>query len=66
MYIESAHGGFWNLLLCVNYRRDNKGVFHLVFPQAAGGNFKVTPSHPQYHQIERHLLQATLPHDVKH
>ncbi|WP_065571014.1 hypothetical protein [Microbacterium oleivorans] len=63
MFIESAHGGHWNLLLCVNYRRDKKGVLHLVFPQSMGGNFKVTPAHPQYRQIERHLLAATLPHD---
>lgn len=63
MFIEGAHEGRWNLLLCVNYRQDNAGAFHLVFPQAAGGNVKIKPDHPQYHQIARHLLGATLPHD---
>ncbi len=63
MFIRGNHDGRWNLLLCVNYRRDGNGVFHLVFPQVAGGNLKVGPDHPQYRQIADHLLCATLPDD---
>ena len=64
MFIESDHGGYWNLLLCVNYRQDKGGVFHLVFPQSMGGNFKLKPDHPQYHQAVQYLIGATLPHDA--
>lgn len=54
MFIESAHGGYWNLTLCVNYRRDAKGVFHLVFP-VDGGNVKIGPDHPRYDDVARYL-----------
>ncbi len=54
MFIESAHGGYWNLLLCVNVRVDAKGVYHLVFP-VDGGNMKVKPDHPQYGLVAEHF-----------
>jgi hypothetical protein len=63
MFFESAPAGFWNLHLCVNYRRDDKGVLHLVFP-VAGGNVKVAPAHPQYAQIAHYLAEATVPPDA--
>jgi len=62
MFIESKHDGHWNLELCANYRRDKKGVFHLVFP-VPGGNFDLAPDHPQYRQAVQYLVSRTLPHD---
>jgi hypothetical protein len=63
MFIEGDHDSYWNLLTCVNYRRDKSGVFHLVFPQAMGGNVKLKPDHPQYQQVAQYLIGATLPKD---
>lgn len=63
MYIEGAHGGYWNLHHVVNYRRHGrKGGFLLMFP-IGGGNVKIDPDHPQFRQVEQFLLAATLGHD---
>ncbi|MFB2555700.1 hypothetical protein [Herbiconiux liangxiaofengii] len=64
MFIAGNHDAHWNLALCVSYRRDKRGVLHLVFP-VDGGNVTVGPEHPHYRQVEQYLLGATLAPDSR-
>lgn len=59
MFIESPNG-HWNLHMLTNYRRNPRtGGYLLMFP-IGGGNVKISPNHPQFRQIEQHLMASTL------
>jgi hypothetical protein len=59
MFIESPNG-YWNLHMLTSYQRiPRTGGYLLMFP-IGGGNVKISPSHPQFRQIEQHLIASTL------